>query len=98
VVAIVFPQSNNFVLTPIAAHNLNVRPIVISDDSILEFKVEGRTDNFLCTMDSRYGMITNEHHITICKNDFPVQLVNIEGFTFLKTLRNKLMWGLDQRN
>ncbi|MEP7320334.1 MAG: NAD kinase [Saprospiraceae bacterium] len=95
---IVFPQSGNFVLTPIAPHNLNVRPIVISDDSILEFNVEGRTDNFLCTLDSRYGLITNDHRITMSKNHFPVQLINIEGFTFLKTLRNKLMWGLDQRN
>jgi NAD+ kinase len=95
---IVFPQSDDFVLTPIAPHNLNVRPIVISDDSILEFKVEGRTDNFLCTLDSRYGLITNEHLITLRKNHFPIHLVKIEGFTFLKTLRNKLMWGLDQRN
>lgn len=95
---IVFPQSDDFVLTPIAPHNLNVRPIVLSDDSILEFKVEGRTDNFLCTLDSRYGLITNEHIITLRKNHFPIHLVKIEGFTFLKTLRNKLMWGLDQRN
>ncbi len=95
---IVFPQSANFVLTPIAPHNLNVRPIIISDDSILEFRVEGRTDNFLCTLDSRYGLVTSDHHITLQKNNFQINLVRIEGFTFLKTLRNKLMWGLDQRN
>ncbi|MBK6817148.1 MAG: NAD kinase [Saprospiraceae bacterium] len=95
---IIFPQSGNFVLTPIAPHNLNVRPIVFSDDSVLEFKVEGRTENFLCTLDSRYGLVTSDHKLTLQKNNFNVNLVKLEGYTFLKTLRDKLMWGLDQRN
>ncbi len=95
---IVFPQSSNFVLTPIAPHNLNVRPIVISDDSVLEFNVEGRTDTFLCTMDSYFGQVTSEHQIILRKNDFDINLIRLEGYTFLKTLRKKLMWGLDQRN
>lgn len=95
---IVFPHSGNFVITPIAPHNLNVRPAVISDDSVLEFKVEGRSDNFLCTMDSNYGQVTAEHVIQIIRNSFDINLIKIEGHSFLKTLRNKLMWGLDQRN
>ncbi|MEP7266056.1 MAG: NAD kinase [Saprospiraceae bacterium] len=95
---IIFPQSGNFVLTPIAPHNLNVRPIVISDDSVLEFKVEGRTENFLCTLDSKYGLITSEHIITLKRNAFDINLVKIQGTSFLKTLRDKLMWGLDLRN
>lgn len=95
---IVFPHSGNFVITPIAPHNLNVRPAVISDDSILEFTVEGRSENFLCTMDSNYGLITSEHVIQISRNQFDINLLKIEGHSFLKTLRNKLMWGLDLRN
>lgn len=95
---IVFPHSGNFVITPIAPHNLNVRPAVISDDSILEFTVEGRSENFLCTMDSNYGLITSEHVIQISRNLFDINLLKIEGHSFLKTLRNKLMWGLDLRN
>lgn len=95
---IVFPQSGNFVLTPIAPHNLNVRPVVISDDSVLEFRVEGRSDNFLCTLDSQYDLITPDHTITLKKNGFNIRLVQLRGHTFLKTLRDKLMWGLDMRN
>ncbi len=95
---IIFPQSGNFVLTPIAPHNLNVRPIVISDDSVLEFRVEGRTDSFLCTLDSQYALINSEYKIRIKKNSFAIRLVRLSGHTFLKTLRDKLMWGLDMRN
>jgi NAD+ kinase len=95
---IVFPQSGNFVLTPIAPHNLNVRPIVIADDSVLEFQVEGRTENFMCTLDGRYSLVTAEHKITLRRNHFDIHLVKLEGSSFLKTLRDKLMWGLDVRN
>ncbi len=95
---IVFPHSGNFVITPIAPHNLNVRPAVISDDSLLEFNVEGRSDNFLCTMDSTYGLVTSDHVIKITRNSFDINLLKIDGHSFLKTLRNKLMWGLDLRN
>ncbi len=95
---IIFPQSGNFVLTPIAPHNLNVRPIVISDDSMLEFRVEGRTDSFLCTLDSQYALINSEYKIRLKKNSFAIRLVRLSGHTFLKTLRDKLMWGLDMRN
>ena len=95
---IIFPQSGNFVLTPIAPHNLNVRPIVISDDSMLEFRVEGRTDSFLCTLDSQYALINSEYKIRLKKNSFAIRLIRLSGHTFLKTLRDKLMWGLDMRN
>jgi NAD+ kinase len=95
---IIFPQSGNFVLTPIAPHNLNVRPIVISDDSVLEFRVEGRTDSFLCTLDSQYALINSDYKIRLRKNSFAIRLVRLSGHTFLKTLRDKLMWGLDMRN
>ena len=95
---ILFPDSGNLVITPVAPHNLNVRPIVISDDSIISFEVEGRTDNFLCTLDSRWETITNAHQIAVRKADFKVNLVTIGENGFLKTIRGKLSWGEDKRN
>ncbi len=95
---IVFPQSKSLVVTPVAAHNLNVRPIVLPDDSILSFEVEGRTDNFLCTLDSRYEVITVEHQLAIRRCDFGIRLIQLHPSSFLKTMHDKLNWGLDQRN
>lgn len=95
---IVFPNSSNFVITPVAPHNLNVRPVVISDSSVISFEVEGRTDNFLCTLDARFETITSEFQIAVRKADFTIQLVQMQDHTFLKTLRKKLSWGIDQRN
>lgn len=95
---IIFPQSKNLVLTPVAAHNLNVRPIVMPDDSVLSFEVEGRADTFLCTLDSRYEVITTEHQLAIRKCEFGIRLVQLHPSSFLKTMHDKLNWGLDQRN
>jgi len=95
---IIFPNSGNFVITPVAPHNLNVRPIVISDDSVVSFEIEGRADSFLCTLDSRFEAITGAHQLAIRKADFTVGLVQIQGNGFLKTIRSKLAWGTDKRN
>lgn len=95
---IIFPNSGNFVITPVAPHNLNVRPVVISDDSIISFEVEGRAENFLCTLDSRFETITAAHQLAVRKNDFTVKIVRLHEAGFLHTLRNKLTWGLDARN
>lgn len=95
---IVFPGSGNFVITPVAPHNLNVRPIVISDDSIVSFEIEGRAENFLCTLDSRFETITAVHNLAVRKNDFGVILVKLPGLNFMDTLRGKLNWGEDRRN
>jgi len=95
---IIFPKSGNFVITPVAPHNLNVRPIVISDDSVISFEVEGRTENFLCTLDSRFETVTSEYQLAVRKNDFTIQLIQLEGIDFMNTLRNKLAWGKDSRN
>lgn len=95
---IIFPNSANFVITPVAPHNLNVRPVVISDASVISFEVEGRADNFLCTLDSRFETITSEYQIAVRKADFTLRLVQLQDQTFLKTLRKKLSWGMDQRN
>lgn len=95
---ILFPQSKNLVITPVAPHNLNVRPVVLPDDSILSFEVEGRTENFLCTLDSRYEVITAEHQLAVRKGEFAIRLIQLQPSSFLKTMHDKLNWGLDQRN
>lgn len=95
---VIFPDSGNMVLTPVAPHNLNLRPIVISDESVLSFDIEGRGDNFICTLDSRFELIGAHHQLAVRKNNFPIRLVNLEHITFLSTIREKLSWGADLRN
>ncbi len=95
---IIFPGSGNFVITPVAPHNLNVRPIVISQDSVVSFEVDGRADSFLCTLDSRFETVNNSHLLAIRKNDYPIKLVQLEDKNFPSTIREKLAWGVDTRN
>lgn len=95
---IISPDSGNIVITPIAPHNLNVRPIVISNDAEISVRVEGRSENFLCTMDSRYETITAEHKITLTKCPFHTKLAHLNGTDFMQTIREKMLWGLDKRN
>lgn len=95
---IVFPNSENFIITPVAPHNLNVRPIVISDDSVISFEIEGRAENFLCTLDSRFEVINAAHRLAVRKCDFSIRLVQVHDVTFMQTLRHKLTWGNDTRN
>ena len=95
---IVFPNSGNFIITPVAPHNLNVRPIVISDTSVLSFEVEGRSDNFLCTLDSRCENVSSKHQLAVRKADFKIRLIQLQSRNFLRTLQNKLAWGVDKRN
>ena len=95
---IIFPRSGNFVITPVAPHNLNVRPVVISDNSVVSFEIEGRADSFLCTLDSRFETITTEHQLAIRKCDFTIKLVELPETDFMRTIRGKLLWGKDVRN
>ena len=95
---IVFPSSGNMIITPVAPHNLNVRPLVISDNSVISFSIEGRAKNFLCTLDSRNEVITAEHQLAIRKCDFMTNLVVLSGHSFLHTIHEKLSWGADRRN
>ena len=95
---VVFPDSNSLVITPIAPHNLNIRPIVIPDDNIISFELEGRTDDFVCTLDSRREIVTKEIQIAIKKEQFSLNLIRMNENNFLQTLRGKLSWGLDKRN
>lgn len=95
---IVYPNSQNFVITPVAPHNLNVRPIVIPDHKTISFKIEGRSDTFLCTLDSRSESINHNIHLEVSKEKFEISLLRLSGNDFFSTLRNKLMWGVDSRN
>lgn len=95
---IVMPGSNNFIITPIAPHNLNVRPLVISDEYELKVKVEGRANQFLVALDSRIQTIDAGIELTIKKERFKINMIETDTQDFASTLRNKLLWGLDKRN
>lgn len=94
---IIMPTSENFVITPIAPHNLNVRPIVVSDSSVITFEIEGRFEQFFCTLDSRSEPINNATQIAVKKSPHKMGLIRLPDHHFLETLRTKLMWGADTR-
>jgi len=95
---IVSPASGNFIITPIAPHNLNVRPFVVSDDCRITLKVEARGENSLVTLDYRSETIESTTEMQLTKADFHINLVRLSNESFLTTLRNKMMWGADKRN
>lgn len=95
---LVLPQSNNFIIAPVSPHNLNVRPMIVSDKSVISFEIEGRDKKFLVSLDSRSKAVPATIKLSVKKEKFTVKLVELEGYNFLKTLRNKLNWGLDNRN
>ncbi|MBC35432.1 MAG: NAD kinase [Bacteroidetes bacterium] len=95
---IVAPGSENFVITPIANHNLTVRPIVIPDESKIQIKLEGRDKQFLISLDSRREIIEEKVVLNIEKESFKINLVHLKNKDFFATIREKLKWGLDIRN
>lgn len=95
---ILYPASASFVITPIAPHNLNVRPIIISDQNVISFEIEGRSTSFLATLDSRSETIDNRTQLAIRKANFEFKLLRLNQENYLQTLREKLMWGFDNRN
>lgn len=95
---LIFPRSGNFVITPVSPHNLTVRPIVVSDQSEITFEVEGRSKRFLVSLDSRMASVEPSVKLKVAKADFNVNLVQLDGTHYFKTLRQKLNWGLDIRN
>lgn len=95
---IVTPQSHAFIISPIAPHNLTVRPLIIPDLSSLTLIVEGRTNSFFVTLDSRSVICELKTEITLSKASFPVRMIKLPQIDFYTTLRNKLMWGVDKRN
>ncbi len=95
---ILTPTVQSLVITPIAPHNLNNRPLVIPDNTEVRLKVSGREEQYLVSLDSRIASVSNDAVLTIRKADFTIKMVEIPNETFLKTLRNKLLWGEDKRN
>ncbi|MCO5247950.1 MAG: NAD kinase [Chitinophagales bacterium] len=95
---IIMPIANAFVLTPVAPHNLNARPLVVPDTSILSFEVETRSNNYLCSIDSRYEKVDESFKIAVRKEAFTFKLLRLHENSYIHTLRHKLMWGEDIRN
>jgi NAD+ kinase len=95
---VVFPDSGSFVMTPVAPHNLNVRPIVVPDNNIISFEIESRSDQIICALDSRREIVSKNVQLAVKKERFEINLVRLSENNFLQTLRNKLTWGLDKRN
>lgn len=95
---VIFPQADTFVITAVAPHNLNVRPIIVSNSSIISFEIEGRAKHYLCTLDARSEIVDNTISFAVRKEDFEINLIRLEGQNFLHTLQSKLFWGVDHRN
>ena len=95
---VVIPGSHNFVITPVSPHNLTVRPMVVPDEAVLTFTIEGRSNNFLVSLDARYETVDDSVKLSVKKARFRAKLIKLEGYSYFKTLRQKLNWGLDARN
>ncbi len=95
---LITPGAKNFVITPVSPHNLNVRPIIVSDESEISFEIEGRSDKFLISLDSRSTTISSDMKLIVKKASFSAKLVKLPHYHFFDTLRQKLNWGLDMRN
>lgn len=95
---IIMPGTNNIIITPNAPHNLNVRPIVINDASVIKLKVEDRDQLALVSLDSRSRAFDSDTELIIKKADFKVRLIEPQNNSFTSTIRNKLMWGIDKRS
>lgn len=95
---LITPGARNFVITPVSPHNLNVRPIVVSDDSEISFEIEGRSEKFLISLDSRSVAIDASVKLSVKKAEFSAKLVKFADYSYFDTLRQKLNWGFDMRN
>ncbi len=95
---IMLPGTNNFIISPIAPHNLNVRPLVVSDKTEIKLKVDERDELALVALDSRSRAIDPSLELTIRKANFKIKLIRLREQTFVQTIREKLMWGKDKRN
>lgn len=95
---LVMPHNQNFILTPVSPHNLNVRPMIVPDSSELSFQIESRSKKILISLDSRAKSVPSTISLKVKKEDFTVKLIELNSYKYLETLRNKLNWGLDLRN
>ncbi|PWJ53221.1 NAD+ kinase [Dyadobacter jejuensis] len=95
---VLVPHSQNFIITPISPHNLNVRPLVVEDNAVIRCEIKSRSNNFLVSLDARSTIADESTQITVRKAPFSARLIKMLDDSFLNTLRNKLSWGLDMRN
>ena len=95
---IITPQAENFIIAPIASHNLAIRPVVIADNEVIKLWIEGRGGRYLASLDSRFSAFESNNEMKLSKAGFSIHVVQFENQTFYGTLRNKLMWGVDKRN
>lgn len=95
---IIAPNSNTYVLTPIAAHNLNVRPLVIPNNLVLKLKVDSRTESHYVSIDGKAKEVKNGEEIIVKKAPFTIKTIEFENSNFFDTIRNKMFWGQDKRN
>ena len=95
---VISPLSESLVLTPISPHNLNARPLVISDSTKISISVSGREEYHLLSIDSKVYTLKNETKILVEKSDFKIKVANLNNYNFYKTLKEKLLWGKDKRN
>jgi NAD+ kinase len=94
---IIVPNAEVFVLTPIASHSLTVRPVVIPSESVIEIKVSSRNQQFLLSLDSSSAVVNTDKTITITRGSFSINIILLKNQSFYKTIRQKLLWGLDKR-
>jgi NAD+ kinase len=95
---LVVPQAQNFILSPVASHSLNVRPLIIPDSWIIDLEVHSRSQCFLVAIDGRSKVLEQGVKLRISKADYTIRIVKQMNHTFFDTLKNKLMWGVDKRN
>ena len=95
---IIMPDSKNLVITPIAPHNLNVRPLVVPNNTKISIKISGRENEFFVSLDSKITTLSNKNIISIKKASHTIKMIELEKEDFLETLRDKLFWGKDRRN
>ncbi len=95
---VIMPDTDNLILTPIAPHNLNARPLVISGDTEIRMTVSGRENHYLVSLDSRLATLEAHTTVVVKKADFTIKMIELEDESFLKTIRKKLLWGEDKRN
>ena len=95
---IIMPDSKNLVITPIAPHNLNVRPLVVPNNTKISIKISGRENEFFVSLDSKIATLSNKNIISIKKASHTIKMIELEKEDFLETLRDKLFWGKDRRN
>ena len=92
------PDAKSFVITPLSPHNLNVRPLIVPEESEIVLKVEGRSPQYLATLDARTKSFNAEEELRIRKGDFKISLVRFDNQHFFDVIREKLLWGVDRRN